>query len=144
MKTSTTIISKTKNKKEKLTLKQILLRILTKTLITVGVFAFWVLLWQIIYEKVGKDIIVPSPYNTWLRIKSLVSEEFWKRGIRICTRKGYRYCPQNPRIRHRKDEGRKGSDCRVRGWTIRRIFIYRDLGAQAVRSQLRSHRSPCI
>lgn len=79
MKTSTTIISKTKNKKEKLTLKQILLRILTKALITVGVFAFWVVLWQIIYEKVGKDIIVPSPYNTWLRIKSLVGErEFWE------------------------------------------------------------------
>ena len=79
MKTSTTIISKTKDKKEKLTLKQILLRILTKTLITVGVFAFWVVLWQIIYEKVGKDIIVPSPYNTWLRIKSLLGErEFWE------------------------------------------------------------------
>ena len=79
MTTSTTTTSKTKTEKEKLSFKQFILKALKKTLIFLGVFAFWILIWQLIYEKVGKDIIVPSPYNTWLRIKELMcTQEFWK------------------------------------------------------------------
>lgn len=79
MTTSTTTTSKTKETKEKLTKKQIFLKILVKASIFVGVFAFWILIWQLIYDVVGKDIIVPSPYNTWLRIKELVvQKEFWQ------------------------------------------------------------------
>lgn len=77
MKTSIITTSKIK-KKEKKNIKQIALKLLVKASICVGVFAFWVLVWQLIYNKVGKDIIVPSPYNTWLRIKALVAtKEFW-------------------------------------------------------------------
>ena len=79
MTTSTITTSKTKKEKEKLTFKQALIKILTKALISLGVFAFWIFIWQLVYDKVNKDIIVPSPYNTWLRIKTLVGEkEFWK------------------------------------------------------------------
>ena len=79
MKISTIITSRTKKEKEKLTIKQIILKVVTKALIAVGVFAFWIWIWQLIYNKVGKDIIVPSPHNTWVRIKELMGEEeFWK------------------------------------------------------------------
>lgn len=79
MKISTITTSKTKDTKEKLTKKQIALKILAKASIFVGVFAFWVFVWQLVYKSVGKDVIVPSPYNTWLRIKELViTEEFWE------------------------------------------------------------------
>ncbi len=79
MKISTIITSKTKDVKEKLTPKQIILKILVKASIFVGVFAFWILIWQLIYNRVGKDVIVPSPYNTWLKVKELVvTKEFWE------------------------------------------------------------------
>lgn len=79
MTTSTIITSKTKEIKDKPSFKRVLIKMLTKALIFLGVFAFWVALWQIVYERVGKDIIVPSPYDTWLRIKILVGEkEFWE------------------------------------------------------------------
>ncbi|MBE6737459.1 MAG: ATP-binding cassette domain-containing protein [Ruminococcaceae bacterium] len=79
MKISTIITSKTKDTKEKLKPKQIILKILAKASIFVGVFAFWILIWQLIYNGVGKDVIVPSPYNTWARIKELVAtQEFWE------------------------------------------------------------------
>jgi len=79
MTTSTITTSKTKEPKEKLSIKEILLKILVKTSIFVGVFAFWIIIWQLIYNAVDKEIIVPSPYNTWLRIKDLVeTREFWE------------------------------------------------------------------
>ena len=79
MKISTIITSKTKDTKEKLKPKQIILKILAKASVFVGVFAFWILIWQLIYNGVGKDVIVPSPYNTWARIKELVAtQEFWE------------------------------------------------------------------
>ncbi|MBQ4569438.1 MAG: ATP-binding cassette domain-containing protein [Ruminococcus sp.] len=74
MTTSTTTTLKTKEKKEKLTIKNII----RKTLITMGVFAFWVLLWQLVYTNVGLDIIIPSPLGTGRRVLELVSSsDFW-------------------------------------------------------------------
>lgn len=75
MTTSTTTTLKTKVKKEKLTIK----KITSKTLITLGVFAFWAGLWQLIYMKVGMDIVIPSPLGTGRRILELMcTSEFWK------------------------------------------------------------------
>ncbi len=74
MTTSTTTTLKIKEKKEKFTIKNII----RKTLITMGVFAFWVLLWQIIYMRVGLDIVIPSPLGTGKRIIELVcTSDFW-------------------------------------------------------------------
>ena len=77
MTTSTTTTSKTK--KEKFDIKKFLLKALKKTLIFLGVFAFWIIIWQLIYEKVGIDLVIPSPHNTWLKIEELVkTKEFWQ------------------------------------------------------------------
>lgn len=75
MTTSTTTISKNKKKKEKLTPKAVA----KKTLITLGVFAFWVFVWELVYILVGKDIIIPSPLDTAKRVWELVfTSEFWR------------------------------------------------------------------
>lgn len=75
MTTSTTTIRQTK----KFDIKKFLLKALKKTLIFLGVFAFWILIWQLVYNKVGKDIVIPSPYNTWLKIEELLNtKEFWQ------------------------------------------------------------------
>ncbi len=75
MTTSTTTISRNKKKKEKLTPKAVA----KKTLVALGVFAFWVLVWQLVYIFVGKDIIIPSPLDTAKRIWELVfTPSFWK------------------------------------------------------------------
>ena len=75
MTTSTTTILQTKKSKEKLTPKAVA----KKTLITLGVFAFWILVWQIVYIIVGKEIIIPSPYSTAKRIWELIfTASFWR------------------------------------------------------------------
>ncbi len=75
MTTSTTTTLKTKSQNEKITIK----KLISKTLITLGVFAFWVGLWQLIYMKVDMDIVIPSPLGTGQRILELVcTAEFWK------------------------------------------------------------------
>ncbi len=75
MTTSTTTTLKTKVKKEKLTIK----KIIGKTLISLGVFAFWVCLWQLIYMRVNLDLIVPSPLGTGRKMLELISTtSFWQ------------------------------------------------------------------
>lgn len=75
MTTSTTTILRNKRTKEKPTPKMMA----KKTLITLGVFAFWVSVWQVIYILVGKDIIIPSPLDTAQRIWELLfTASFWK------------------------------------------------------------------
>lgn len=72
---TTTTQTKTDNKnKEKLTLQ----KAVKKTLIFLGVFAFWVAVWQIIYMIVGLDIIIPSPLGTAKRVGELMlTADFW-------------------------------------------------------------------
>ena len=74
MTTSTTTIHRNKKTKEKLTFK----KLAKKTLISLGVFAFWILVWQLVWMLVGKDIIVPSPLDTAKRMgELLVTPTFW-------------------------------------------------------------------
>ena len=75
MTTSTTPTLKTKVKKERFTIK----KLISKTLITLGVFAFWVSLWQLIYMRVGLDIVIPSPLNTGKKmLELLATADFWE------------------------------------------------------------------
>lgn len=75
MTTSTTTTLKNKNKNQKLTPKAVA----KKSLVALGVFAFWVLVWQIVYILVGKDIIIPSPFDTAKRIwKFIFTVDFWR------------------------------------------------------------------
>lgn len=76
MRTSTTPISTTtdKNKVKRKSPREIIKR----TLITAGVCAFWVVVWQIIYTFVGMDVIIPSPLGVAKRMCSLVlTGNFW-------------------------------------------------------------------
>ena len=73
MTTSTTTTTKTK--KEKCTFA----KIIKKTLTFLGVFAFWIGVWQLVYMKVGLDVIIPSPLATGKKILELISTaEFWE------------------------------------------------------------------
>lgn len=76
MRTSTipTLSSTDKNKVKKKSPREIVKR----TFITAGVFAFWVVVWQIIYTLVGMDVIIPSPLGVAKRVFELVlTGEFW-------------------------------------------------------------------
>ncbi|MBQ2943882.1 MAG: ATP-binding cassette domain-containing protein [Ruminococcus sp.] len=77
MRTSTTSTATSTDKrfeKKKKSPREIVKRIV----ITTGVFAFWVLVWQIIYMTVGMDVIIPSPLGVAKRIFELVlTGEFW-------------------------------------------------------------------
>ncbi len=78
MRTSTisTRISTDKKKKEnqKKSPKEIIKRIL----ISVGVFAFWIGVWQIVYTFVGMDVIIPSPLGVAKRVWELLfTGDFW-------------------------------------------------------------------
>lgn len=43
-----------------------------------SILMFWVLIWQMVYIKIGRDIYVPSPLNVLLRLKELlVLTSFW-------------------------------------------------------------------
>lgn len=74
MTTSTTSILRDKKTKDKLTFK----KLAKKTLISLGVFIFWILVWQLVYILVDKDIIVPSPLATASRVWELLfTPSFW-------------------------------------------------------------------
>ncbi len=52
--------------------------ILKKVLVAVAVTAFWIGVWQVVYMLVGKDIVIPSPLNTAIRLGELLkTAEFW-------------------------------------------------------------------
>ena len=71
--TTTTLTDKKPEKKRK-SPKEIVKRIL----ISIGVFAFWIGVWQIIYITVGMDVIIPSPLGTAKRIgELLITGDFW-------------------------------------------------------------------
>ncbi len=72
---STKILTdKTKTEKVKKSPREIIKRIL----ISIGVFAFWIGVWQIIYIMVGMDVIIPSPLGVAKRIWELLfTSDFW-------------------------------------------------------------------
>ncbi len=72
---STPILTDKKNKeKHRKSPKEIIKRIL----ISVGVFAFWIGVWQIIYMTVGMDVIIPSPLGVAKRVWELLfTGDFW-------------------------------------------------------------------
>lgn len=55
---------------------------ITKTkvyIFKIGIFVFWISLWQCIYFLIGEEVLVPSPYSVLKRLFHLVREdEFWK------------------------------------------------------------------
>ncbi|MBQ3073496.1 MAG: ATP-binding cassette domain-containing protein [Ruminococcus sp.] len=54
-------------------------RVLKKVLVALLVTAFWIGVWQLVYMLVAKDIVIPSPLNTVLRLGELLkTPEFWK------------------------------------------------------------------
>ncbi len=71
--TTTTVIDK-KSEKRRKSHREIIKRIL----ITAGVFAFWIGVWQIIYMAVGMDVIIPSPLGVAKKVLELVlTGDFW-------------------------------------------------------------------
>ena len=43
-----------------------------------SIFVFWILIWQIAYLIIGRDIYVPSPFNVFLVLKDLIFlNRFW-------------------------------------------------------------------
>lgn len=72
---TTSTITTSKTKKEKITFA----KIIKKTLMFLGVFAFWIGVWQLVYMKVGMDVVIPSPLGTGKRILELViTADFWE------------------------------------------------------------------
>ncbi len=52
---------------------------LKKILKVVAVLIAWLVIWEIIYLIVGKELIVPSPINVFIRLATLISTApFWK------------------------------------------------------------------
>jgi len=43
------------------------------------IFLFWLFIWQVAYIAIGKDVIMPSPANTFLRLSQLViTQDFYE------------------------------------------------------------------
>lgn len=50
-----------------------------KFLKNISIFVFWILIWQMIYTIIGRDIYVPSPFSVFLTLKELIFLSlFWK------------------------------------------------------------------
>src|SRR5690554_5872022 len=50
-----------------------------KPLNKIWVFIFWIIVWQLAYYIIQRDIYVPSPISVFFRLKELVLlSEFWK------------------------------------------------------------------
>ena len=59
-------------------IRGVLLRILKKIIITLLVFAFWVGVWELVYRKINKPLVIPSPLSVWDTLRSLAkTEAFW-------------------------------------------------------------------
>lgn len=72
--TTTPTLTDKKPEKKRKSPREILKRIL----ISFGVLAFWIGVWQIVYMTVGMDVIIPSPLGTAKRIgELLVTGDFW-------------------------------------------------------------------
>ncbi len=68
------LTDKKKPEKQRKSPKEIIKRIL----ISIGVFAFWIGVWQIIYMTVGMDVIIPSPLGVAKRVwELLLTADFW-------------------------------------------------------------------
>ncbi|SNS58547.1 NitT/TauT family transport system permease protein [Anaerovirgula multivorans] len=50
-----------------------------KPLNKVVIFIFWIVVWQMIYFMIQRDIYVPSPFSVFIRLKELIMlSVFWK------------------------------------------------------------------
>lgn len=59
----------------------------SKLLTKLAVVLFWILVWQIIYMLVDKDILVASPFGTAKRLLELVCQiDFWQQVLASCIR----------------------------------------------------------
>ncbi|AKL97245.1 ABC-type nitrate/sulfonate/bicarbonate transport system, permease component [Clostridium aceticum] len=50
-----------------------------KILSQIFIFLFWIIIWQIVYGILQRDIYLPSPFNVFMRLKELVFlKTFWQ------------------------------------------------------------------
>lgn len=60
-------------------MKDSIIRNSNKLIYKLIIFIFWIAIWQLIYNIIGRDIYVPSPFNVFFRLKELIFVlSFWK------------------------------------------------------------------